>query len=111
MPVPSKRLKELTEGTVDHHASLTHPDLQEITVRWRGSFGYMDAWAGKGTTATSGSRSAASSTSATRPLGIRDLRPRHRDLRRRHPGNRAPHRPPNDAYDTAALVHLADYKK
>jgi len=38
------------EGTVDHHASLTHahPGLQEITIRWRGSFGYMDAWAGKG---------------------------------------------------------------
>ena len=50
MPVPSKRLKELAEGTVDHHASLTHahPGLQEITIRWRGSFGYMDAWAGKG---------------------------------------------------------------
>ncbi|MGH3301266.1 MAG: hypothetical protein ACRDOK_06150 [Streptosporangiaceae bacterium] len=29
MPVPPKRLKDLIEGTVDHHASLTHPDLQE----------------------------------------------------------------------------------
>jgi hypothetical protein len=28
--------------------SLTHPDLQEITIRWRGAFGYMDAWAGEG---------------------------------------------------------------
>ncbi len=48
MPVPSKRVKGITEGTVDHHASLTHPDLQEITIRWRGSFGYVDAWAGEG---------------------------------------------------------------
>lgn len=48
MPVPSKRLKDITEGTIDHHASLTHPDLQEITIRWRGSYGYMDAWAGQG---------------------------------------------------------------
>jgi len=48
MPLPSRRLKELTEGTVDHHASLTHPDLQEITIRWRGSFVCLDAWAGDG---------------------------------------------------------------
>ena len=50
MPVPSKRLKELAEGTVDHHASLTHahPGLQEITIRWRGTCGYMAARAGPG---------------------------------------------------------------
>ncbi|HEX9352218.1 MAG TPA: hypothetical protein VF933_00130, partial [Streptosporangiaceae bacterium] len=48
MPVPSRRLKKLIEGTVDHHASLTHPDLQEVTIRWRGSYGYIDAWAGEG---------------------------------------------------------------
>jgi hypothetical protein len=47
MPVPSKRVKEITEGTVDHHASITHPELHEITIRWRGSFGYMAAWAGE----------------------------------------------------------------
>jgi hypothetical protein len=45
MPVPPKRLKELVEGTVDHHASRTHPALQEITIRWRGGYGYLDAWA------------------------------------------------------------------
>jgi len=33
MPVPSKRVKGITEETADHHASLTHPDLQEITIR------------------------------------------------------------------------------
>ena len=48
MPVPSKRGKGITGGTAGHHASLTHPDLQEITIRWRGSFGYVDAWAGEG---------------------------------------------------------------
>jgi hypothetical protein len=48
MPVPPKRLKDLIEGTVDHHASLTCPDLQEVTIRWRGSFGYLTAWAGEG---------------------------------------------------------------
>ena len=48
MPAPPRRLKDLIEGTVDHHASLTHPDLQEVTIRWRGSFGYLIAWAGEG---------------------------------------------------------------
>ena len=38
----------ITGRTVGHHASLTHPDPQEITIRWRGSFGYLDAWAGEG---------------------------------------------------------------
>ncbi|WP_239396926.1 hypothetical protein [Frankia sp. CiP3] len=48
MPVPAKRLKDLVEGTVDHRASQTHPTLQEITIRWRGGFGYLSAWAGEG---------------------------------------------------------------
>ena len=48
MPAPPRRLKDLIEGTVDHHASLTHPDLQEVTIRWRGSFGCLIAWAGEG---------------------------------------------------------------
>ena len=48
MPAPPKRLKDLIEGTVDHHASLTYPDLQEVTIRWRGSLGYLIAWAGDG---------------------------------------------------------------
>jgi hypothetical protein len=48
MPAPPQRLKDLIEGTVDHHASLTHSDLQEVTIRWRGSFGYLIAWAGEG---------------------------------------------------------------
>jgi hypothetical protein len=45
MPVASRKLKDLIEGTAGHHASLTFPDLQEVTIRWRGSFGYMTAWA------------------------------------------------------------------
>ena len=48
MPVPPKRLKNLIEGTVDYHASVTFPDLQEVTIRWRGSSGYLTAWAGEG---------------------------------------------------------------
>ncbi len=47
MPAPPRRLKDLIEGTVDHHASRC-PDLQEVTIRWRGSYGYLTAWAGEG---------------------------------------------------------------
>lgn len=39
--VPSKRQKDLIEGTADHHASLACPDLREVTIRWHGSFGYL----------------------------------------------------------------------
>ncbi len=41
MPVPSRRLKELIEGTVDHHASQRWPALEEVTISWRGSYGYL----------------------------------------------------------------------
>ncbi len=41
MPVPSRRLKDLIEGTVDHHASQRWPALEEVTIRWRGSYGYL----------------------------------------------------------------------
>jgi hypothetical protein len=32
MPVPSKRLKDLIEGTVDHHASQHWPAMEEVTM-------------------------------------------------------------------------------
>lgn len=41
MPVPSKRLKTLIEGTVDHHASQRWPALEEVAITWRGSYGYL----------------------------------------------------------------------
>jgi len=44
MPVPSKRLKELTQGTVDHHASERWPALEEVTIAWRGSYGYLTGY-------------------------------------------------------------------
>ena len=46
MPVPPKRLKDLVEGTVDHHASRAWPALDEVTITWRGSFGYLTGWTG-----------------------------------------------------------------
>ena len=44
MPVPSRRLKDLIEGTVDHHASRRWPALQEVTIRWHGSYGYLTGY-------------------------------------------------------------------
>lgn len=44
MPVPTKRLKDLIEGTVDHHASQHWPTLEEVTISWRGSYGYLTGY-------------------------------------------------------------------
>lgn len=111
MPVPSKRVKELTEGTVDHHASLTHPELQEITIRWRGSYGRMAAWAGPG-----------DDTDEEIPLcrieylGGDDWAfalydPATEDYEESTLNNGQYTGTAIDAYDTAAIVHLTDYEK
>jgi hypothetical protein len=111
VPVPSKRVKELTEGTVDHHASLTHPELQEITIRWRGSFGHMTAWAGPGDDTDEeiplcrieylGDDDWAFALYDPAANGYRDAVLKDGQ----HTGTAT------DAYDTAAIVHLFDYKK
>ena len=44
MPVPPARLKELIEGTVDHHASKRWLALEEVTISWRGSYGYLTGY-------------------------------------------------------------------
>lgn len=38
--------KELIEGTVDHHASQRWPALEEVTITWRGSYGYLIGYLG-----------------------------------------------------------------
>jgi len=109
MPVPSKRVKDITEGTVDYHAPLTHPELQEITIRWRGSFGYMTVWAGE----------CDDSDEEIRLCRIEYLgddwafalydpaTEKYEDsvLRTGMPSGSVV-----DAYDTAAIVHLTDYQ-
>ena len=42
--MPSRRLKELIEGTVDHYASQRWPALEEVTITWRGSYGYLTGY-------------------------------------------------------------------
>ncbi len=112
MPVPPKRLKDLIEGTVDHHASLTCPALQEVTIRWRGSFGYLTAWAGDGDDNDEqiplcrieylgdddhwGFAFYDPATEACTPAILRTGQPTGH---------------PSDAFDTAAIIHLADYQQ
>ncbi|MEO8556970.1 MAG: hypothetical protein ABI474_09895 [Actinomycetota bacterium] len=44
MPVPSARLKELVVGRLDHYASRRWPQLEEVTIRWHGGYGYVNAF-------------------------------------------------------------------
>jgi hypothetical protein len=111
MPVPSKRAKELTEGTVDHHASLSHPDLQEITIRWRGSFGYIAAWAGEGDDDDEKIPLCRIEYLGDDDWAFALYDPATEDYRESTLSNGQYTGQAVDAYDTAALVHLADYKK
>jgi hypothetical protein len=43
MPIPSRALKDHIEGSLDHYASQAWPQLEEVTIRWRGSYGYLVA--------------------------------------------------------------------
>ncbi len=112
MPVPPRRLKDLIEGTVDHHASQACPLLQEVTIRWRGSFGYLIAWAGEGDDNDEqiplcrieylgddedwGFAIYDPATETYTPALLRTGQPTG------HPA---------DAFDTAAIIHLADYQQ
>jgi hypothetical protein len=41
MPIPPRLLGDQVEGSLDRYASQTWPQLEEVTIRWRGSFGYL----------------------------------------------------------------------
>ena len=43
MPVPPARLKTYLAGHLDFHASTRWPQLEEITITWRGGYGYVTA--------------------------------------------------------------------
>ena len=111
MPAPSKRVKEDTEGTVDHHASLTHPELQEITIRWRGSFGYMAAWAGPGDDTDEEIRLCRIEYLGDQDWGFALYDPATETY---EPAvlllpDGQPFGSAVEAYDTAAIVHLTEY--
>jgi len=97
---------------VDHHASQTWPALQEVTIRWRGSYGYLTAWDGDG-----------DDNDEQIPLCRIEYLGHDEDwgfalydpatetytpamLRTGHPAGH-----PSDAFDTAAIIHLADYQQ
>ena len=93
MPVPSRRLKELIEGTVDHHASQRWPALEEVTVSWRGSYGYLTGYLSEDDDDTIKLCRIQYLGDDDR-LGIRDLAGQQRQLRRRRPADRAADRAP-----------------
>ena len=111
MPVPPKRLKELVEGTVDHHASRTHPALQEITIRWRGGYGHLDAWAGAGDDNDERIPLCRIEYLGGDDWGFALYDPATGSYTDAVLATGARTGPPTDAYDTAALVHLTDYQK
>jgi hypothetical protein len=41
MAVPNRRLNDDVEADIDHHASTAWPQLDEVTIRWRGGYGYV----------------------------------------------------------------------
>jgi hypothetical protein len=41
MPVPTARLKNLLGGRLDFYASKRWPQLEEVTIRWHGGYGYV----------------------------------------------------------------------
>ena len=44
MPVPSARLKTLTAEQLDFYASKQWPQLEEVTIRWHGGYGYVTGY-------------------------------------------------------------------
>jgi hypothetical protein len=44
VPVPGRRLKQRVGDDLDHYACTRWPDLEEVTITWRGSYGYVRAW-------------------------------------------------------------------
>jgi hypothetical protein len=47
MAVPSRRLKDDVEADIDHYASTAWPQLDEVTIRWRGGYGYVTGHLGE----------------------------------------------------------------
>ena len=111
MPVPSKRVKDITEGTVDHHASLTHPELQEITIRWRGGFGYMAAWAGPGDDTDEEIRLCRIEYLGDDDWGFALYDPATENYEPSVLPGEQPFGSAVEAYDTAAILHLTEYAK
>ena len=44
MPVPARKLKDQVEYDLDHYASQCWPQLEEVTIRWHGSYGHVTGY-------------------------------------------------------------------
>lgn len=44
MPVPAARLKTVLSGQLDFYASQRWPQLEEVTIAWRGGYGYVTGY-------------------------------------------------------------------
>ena len=111
VPVPPRPLKEDVDDRVDHHAvtSGRWPALTEVDTRWRGSFGYFAALIGPEEEQEriplcrieylGGDRWAFALHDPASDTYIPQLL---------HTGRWEGS--PDDAFETAALVHLADYQ-
>ena len=44
MPVPDRRTKDQIEGELDFYASQRWPQLEEVTIRWHGGYGYVTGY-------------------------------------------------------------------
>jgi hypothetical protein len=44
IPVPARKLKDQVEDDLDHHASQRWPQLEEVTIRWHGSYYYVSGY-------------------------------------------------------------------
>jgi hypothetical protein len=105
MPAPPRKLKDQVEDDLDHYASQRWPQLEEVTIRWRGSYGYVE-----------GLRHRRRWHPAVpdrlprlaRRLGIRDLPGQHRDIPGIVPHGGSTTGTPQEALDCACGLYLAD---
>ena len=111
MPVPPRRVKEEVDDSVDHHAvtSGRWPALAEVDTRWRGSFGYLAALVGP---EGEEERIPLCRIEYLAPgrwaFALYDPASDSYTPQRMRTGEREGS--PHDAFETAALVHLADYE-
>ncbi|WP_239395133.1 hypothetical protein [Frankia sp. CiP3] len=96
---------------MDHRASQTHPALQEITIRWRGGFGYLSAWAGEGDDNDEEIRRCRIEYLGSEDWAFALHDPATEDYTPAVLVTGSRIGSPTDAYDTAALAHLTDYQK
>ncbi|MGI5133587.1 hypothetical protein [Streptomyces sp. CA-106110] len=112
MPVPSRRLKDDVDGTVDHHAAQQGrwPALAEVDIRWRGSFSYLTAIIQRGGQDERIPLCRIEYLGKDEEWGFALYSPATDSYTPAllHTGTDTGH--PNDAFDTAALIHLAGYE-